>query len=149
MELTAGVDHAGLHARSQPFVAEALERMPGRVTVLTGDQGDPFASRRRSGKPAPGHCTCGASNWARVPIHGGKSVRVDCGHCDRFGWFGVWYEKRLQPPWPDDALEPADPVPSPADQEAQPPPAAGRGDSLSFAFLPASHALPTGAVGAI
>jgi hypothetical protein len=144
--LTAGADHASLAARSHPAVAAVLERIPGRVTVLTGDQGDPFASRRRGRKPAPGHCQCGASDWVSVPIHGGRSTRVECRHCDRYGWWGVWYGKPQ--PSPFDDLEPGDPVPSQADQPAKPPPAAGRTDSLSFAFLPAGHDLPTGAIGA-
>jgi hypothetical protein len=71
---------------------------------------------------------------------------VECRHCDRYGWWGVWYGKPQ--PSPFDDLEPGDPVPSQADQPAKPPPAAGRTDSLSFAFLPAGHDLPTGAIGA-
>lgn len=138
VQVTAGVDHAGLHARSQPLVAEALRRFPATVRML-GENEDPFAGRRRPGKPAPGHCTCGASNWARVPIHGGKSVRVDCGHCDRFGWFAVWHGEWQQPPWPDD-----DPVPSQGDGQPDHQQAVGKTDRLSFAFLPTTHALPTG-----
>ena len=144
--LMAGADNAALVARSHPMVSAALERMPGRVTMLNGSQGDPFASSRRPGKRAPGHCTCGASQWVRVPIHGGKSARVDCGHCDRFGWFGVWYGKRLPPPWPDDDHDRM--VPSPDDQPGTGHPAAAGRDTLSFAFLPTDYALPTGPVGA-
>jgi hypothetical protein len=143
VELAAGVDHAGLHARTQPLVAESLTRFPGTVRLLT-DKDDPFAGRRRASRPAPGHCRCGADDWVSVPIHGGRSTRVECRHCDRYGWWGVWYGKRQQPPWGD--LETPDAVPPPADQEAQPTPAAGRADSLSFAFLPAAHALPTGSI---
>jgi putative DNA primase/helicase len=143
VELAAGVDHAGLHARTHPLVAESLTRFPGTVRLLT-DKDDPFAGRRRASRPAPGHCRCGADDWVSVPIHGGRSTRVECRHCDRYGWWGVWYGKRQPPPWGD--LETPDAVPSPADQEAQPTPAAGRGDSLSFAFLPVAHALPTGSI---
>lgn len=138
--LTAGVDHGALHARGLPLVAAALDRMPGRVRVLAGDQEDPFAGRRRSGKPAPGHCTCGASNWARVPIHGGKSTRIDCGHCDRFGWFAVWYGQRQQPPWPDDDL-----VPSPSDQQPDHQQGVGDCDRLSFSPGVTVPSMPTGA----
>jgi hypothetical protein len=38
----------------------------------------------------------------QVPVHGGKSVRVDCGHCDRFGWFAVWHGRRMPSPGGDD-----------------------------------------------
>jgi hypothetical protein len=145
VEVAAGVDHAALHARTKPLVAAALGRFPGTVRVLT-DKDDPFAGRKRKGKPAPGHCQCGADDWVSVPIHGGRSTRVECRHCDRFGWWGVWYGKPQ--PSPFDDLEPAATVPSPADQQAQPPPAPGSADTLSFAFLPTGYALPTGPIGA-
>ena len=144
VEVTAGVDHAALHASGKPLVAATQQRIPGRIRVLT-DKEDPFAKGwGRPRKPAPGHCRCGANDWVRVPIHRGKSARVDCRHCDRFGWFAVWYGKRK--PSPFDDLPDDDLVPSPADQQAQPPPAPGPQDRLSFGFLPTSHDLPTGPV---
>lgn len=143
VELAAGVDHAGLHARSQPFVAEALKRIPATVRMVAENR-DPFAGRSR-GKPAPGRCQCGADDWGSVPIHGGRSARVECRHCDRYGWWGVWYGKWQPPPWGDP--EPSDMVPSADDQPAPEPQATGVSDRLSFAFLPASHALPTGPTG--
>ncbi len=36
-------------------------------------------------------CRCGATTWRDVPIHGGQSVRRDCGRCRRFINFPVWY----------------------------------------------------------
>jgi len=138
--LTVGVDHATLAIRSHPAVAAVLKRLPGRVTLLTDAQDDPFAGHHGGHQPAPGHCTCGASSWVGVPIHGGKSVRMDCGHCDRFGWFGVWHGKQQPPPWPD-AL--AGPSPAPDGPPASR--TASRKDSLSFSPLPAGQ-LPTGPV---
>lgn len=38
-------------------------------------------------------CRCGATNWRDVPIHGGHSIRRDCGRCGRFIDFPVWYGK--------------------------------------------------------
>jgi hypothetical protein len=38
-------------------------------------------------------CRCGSTTWRDVPIHGGQSVRWDCGHCGRFLDFPVWYGK--------------------------------------------------------
>src|SRR5262245_50020746 len=29
-------------------------------------------------------CRCGATTWRDVPIHGGQSVRRECGSCGRF-----------------------------------------------------------------
>ena len=36
-------------------------------------------------------CPCGSTTWRDVPIHGGQSVRRDCGRCGRFLDFPVWY----------------------------------------------------------
>jgi hypothetical protein len=36
-------------------------------------------------------CRCGSTTWRDVPIHGGESVRRDCGGCGRFIGFPVWY----------------------------------------------------------
>jgi len=36
-------------------------------------------------------CRCGGTTWRDVPIHGGRSVRRDCGRCRRFLDFPVWY----------------------------------------------------------
>lgn len=142
--LTAGVDHDALHARTLPMVAEALQRIPGTVRVLTA-QSDPFAGRRRPGKPAPGYCQCGSNDWKSVPIHGGRSSRVDCAHCDRYGWHGVWYGKRLPSPWDD--LDDDGKVLPPGDQAAPEPQAGAVSDRLSFGFLPTTHALPSGQTG--
>ena len=144
VELAAGVDHDALHARTLPMVAEALQRIPGTVRVLT-TQGDPFAGRRRPGKPAPGYCQCGSNDWKSVPIHGGRSSRVDCGNCDRYGWHGVWYGKRLPSPWDD--LDDDGKVLPPGDQAAPEPQAGAVSDRLSFGFLPTTHALPSGPTG--
>ena len=42
-------------------------------------------------------CRCGATTWVDVPIHGGRSVRRDCGSCGRFMDFPVWYGKLTLP----------------------------------------------------
>lgn len=44
-------------------------------------------------KPAKAVCRCGSTTWRDVPIHGGQSVRRDCGRCGRFMEFPVWYGK--------------------------------------------------------
>jgi hypothetical protein len=100
-DIVVGVDHAGLAARSNPYVRQVLERFPGTVRLID-DRDDPFAGRRRRDQPPrPGTCRCGHDDWVQVPIHGGRSTRVDCRHCDRFGWFAVWYGRRM--PGPGDA----------------------------------------------
>lgn len=99
--IVVAADHAGLAVRSQPFVGQVLGRLTGTVRLID-DRDDPFAGQRHRQQPRhPGACQCGQSDWVHVPIHGGKSIRVDCRHCDRFGWFGVWYGKRLPGPSPE------------------------------------------------
>jgi hypothetical protein len=44
-------------------------------------------------KPAKAVCRCGSTIWRDVAIHGGQSVRRDCGRCGRFLDFPVWYGK--------------------------------------------------------
>jgi hypothetical protein len=40
--------------------------------------------------PAVPVCRCGSTSWRDVPIHGGQSLRRDCGRCGRFIGFPVW-----------------------------------------------------------
>jgi hypothetical protein len=112
-DIVASVDTMGLAARANPYVHQVLRQFAGTVQ-LADDKSDPFARRRRGPvKRRPGQCSCGHDDqWVRVPIHGGRSERVDCGHCDRFGWFSVWYGK--QRPAPDGAR-----LPGPADDAVQ------------------------------
>lgn len=45
-------------------------------------------------KPTAKHvCRCGSTAWRDVPIHGGQSVRRDCGRCGRFLDFPLWHGK--------------------------------------------------------
>lgn len=107
-DIVVGVDHASLAVRSQPFVAETLRRIPGTTRLLPPNDST-FAAGRMHGASLrctvhhrrQGVCQCGHDDWVKVSIHGGQSVRVDCRHCDRFGWFGVWYGRRLPSPYGD------------------------------------------------
>lgn len=44
-------------------------------------------------KPTKAVCRCGGTTWRDLPIHGGQSVRRDCGRCRRFMEFAIWYGK--------------------------------------------------------
>ena len=112
--IVVGVDTPSLVARSYPLVDHALGRFPG-VVQLVDDRADPFAGARdRAAPPRPGACRCGHDDWVQVQLHGGRSVRVDCRNCDRFGWFSVWYGRRLAGPVGiDDDLMPAMKLPCP------------------------------------
>lgn len=132
VEVAACVDYAPLHARSLPLVADALKRFPAYVSVLD-DRSDPFASSRQVAVQA-GACKCGLDKWIEVSIHGGRSTRIDCGHCDRFGWFSRWHGQQMEGT-----------TNRPAKPPALEPPEEPR--SLSFGWMPATHTLPTGPLG--
>jgi hypothetical protein len=51
----------------------------------------PAPTREAPAKPTKAVCRCGGTTWRDVPIHGGQSVRRDCGRCGRFMEFPVWY----------------------------------------------------------
>jgi hypothetical protein len=121
-DIVAAGDPQDLHARSQPYVQQLLSRIPGTVRVID-EKDDPFAGRSRP-QSRPGWCRCGHSDWVQVPIHGGQSIRNDCRHCDRFGWFAVWHGKRMPAPGGDgdDQLQlPAQAGPPRRDQVLLPP----------------------------
>ena len=52
-----------------------------------------WASDAPQTTPTKPVCRCGSTTWRDVPIHGGQSVRRDCGRCERFLDFPVWYGK--------------------------------------------------------
>ena len=118
-----GVDHLALEASGDPAVKEAAERFSGSVRRISEAE-DPFRNRRTPGwKRQPGVCQCGHSDWREVSIHKGASRRMDCRHCDRFGWFSLWHGEPLLAPW----QEPPEVVP--------------------LESIEASHALPAGIFG--
>jgi len=51
----------------------------------------PVATRDAPAKPTKPVCRCGSTTWRDVLIHNGQSVRRDCGGCERFIEFPVWY----------------------------------------------------------
>jgi hypothetical protein len=53
--------------------------------ALPAPTGDPPAKLTKA------VCRCGSTTWRDVPIHGGQSVRRDCGRCGRFLEFPIWY----------------------------------------------------------
>ena len=105
-DIVVAADHTGMVLRGEPAVGRLLQRFPGTVKPID-DHDDPFAGQRQQQQPRrPGVCSCGHDDWVQVSIHGGQSVRVDCRHCDRFGWFGVWYGRRMPAPADDRAADP-------------------------------------------
>ena len=56
----------------------------------------PVAISDAPAKPTKAMCRCGGATWRDVPIHGGQSVRRDCGRCGRFLDFSVWYGKNAR-----------------------------------------------------
>ena len=70
---------------------------PDLLARLKEHKGDLLAMLRPASEVAPitpkPICRCGSTTWRDVPIHGGQSVRRDCGRCERFIAFPVWYGK--------------------------------------------------------
>ena len=60
------------------------------LLALLRPSAEPMSMTKPTAKPV---CRCGSTVWRDVPIHGGQSVRRDCGRCGRFLDFPVWYEK--------------------------------------------------------
>ena len=63
---------------------EPTHEVPPIPTVAAGDA---------PAEPKKAVCRCGSTTWRDVPIHGGESVRRDCGRCGRFLSFSIWYNK--------------------------------------------------------
>ena len=80
----------GLLARLKAHQADLLARLRSAPEVAPAP---PVATRGAPAKPAKPVCRCGGTTWRDVPIHGGRSVRRDCGRCGRFLGFPVWYNK--------------------------------------------------------
>ena len=111
-------DVTNAHARSLPLVRDALRVFGGVVSRVDRRPDNPASSRGVERRP--GQCKCGHDDrWVQVPIHDGRSVRVDCGHCDRFGWFGVWHGRRMPSPF-DEVETPTKPQPPPTVSVVQP-----------------------------
>ena len=53
--------------------------------------GDTSPNPAMTAEAAVAACRCGATAWRDVPIHGGQSIRRDCGGCGRFIDFPIWY----------------------------------------------------------
>jgi hypothetical protein len=99
VDVVSPADPAVLHARQQPYVGAVLGRLPGVVQSVHRHEAPSAAPPDPQGRRQPGQCQCGHDDrWVQVRIHEGQSVRVDCGHCDRFGWFAVWRGQRLAGP---------------------------------------------------
>ena len=54
------------------------------------------ASRGAQATPVNAVCRCGSTTWRDTPIHGGQSIRRDCGGCQRFLSFPIWHGEAEQ-----------------------------------------------------
>ena len=83
-----------LLARLKTYKADLLALLRPAHEVA---QALPEATGDAPAKPTKPVCRCGSTIWRDVPIHGGQSVRRDCGRCDQFLDFPIWYgETTLQ-----------------------------------------------------
>jgi hypothetical protein len=101
-----GIDTTALVVRSERFVSDVLQRVPGVVRTIS-PQDDPFSRGwgRPQAKVEPGRCRwCRSDRWVDVPIHEGQSSRRDCARCNKYGGHTVWYGKPV--PWPPTKMKP-------------------------------------------
>ncbi len=63
------------------------EALPSRPTIKCAPVATPNPAEPTT-RPV---CRCGSTTWRDMSIHGGQSVRRDCGRCRRFLDFPVWY----------------------------------------------------------
>ncbi len=96
IRLEARGDALRFHPRSAvtPELAERLKAHKAELLALLS-RPTPAEPPAEPATPsnAPPVCRCGSSRWRDVPIHGGQSLRRDCGRCERFIGFPVWYGK--------------------------------------------------------
>jgi hypothetical protein len=98
IRLEAAGDRLRYHPRTAlpPELLARLRTHKGDVLALLGRSATPTArlppsaSCRITAEPTKPVCLCGARTCLDVPIHGGQSVRRDCGGCGRFIDFVVW-----------------------------------------------------------
>jgi len=68
--------------------------LPAMLRPAASESPKPGADAQRAAqKPTGPVCRCGSTIWRDVPIHGGQSVRRECGCCGQFLEFPVWYGK--------------------------------------------------------
>jgi len=89
---------AWLRDRKPAAVAEPSEavetepELPAEPAPVAVAETPPAAT-----EPSPWRCRCGSTTWQDFPIHGGQSVRRDCGRCGRFVCFATWYGEPHNP----------------------------------------------------
>ena len=81
-----------------PDLIERLKACKGELLAILRPAPDVALVAPAARKDAPASlaklaCRCGSTTWRDVPIHGGRSVRRDCGGCGRFLNFPIWYGK--------------------------------------------------------
>ena len=100
IRLEADGERLRYHPRSALTLdlVERLKAHKAELLTLLRPMPDVALVRKASGdalaKPTKPVCRCGATTWRDVPIHGGQSVRRDCGRCGRFIDFPVWHQGR-------------------------------------------------------
>ncbi len=76
--------------------ADLIELLSHSTSISVEEQASEVLNSRQgtTKKPEP-LCRCGGTTWNDVLIHGGQSVRRDCGKCGRFLDFPIWYGKTI------------------------------------------------------
>jgi hypothetical protein len=87
-----GDDRLSIDAPQAAFTPDLLARLKANKADLLAML-RPAPTYEAPAKPAKAVCRCGGTTWRDVTIHGGQSIRRDCGRCGRFLNFPLWYRK--------------------------------------------------------
>jgi hypothetical protein len=88
-----------IDAPKDALTPDLLHRLKANKSELLGllrpmsDTAPPAAIKDTRMNPTKSVCRCGSTTFRDIPIHGGQSVRRDCGRCGRFIEFPMWYGK--------------------------------------------------------
>lgn len=81
--------------RLTQFDLENLREHKATILRLLRSEGIVYGNRFADPRPMTTCDRCSSTTYRDVPIHGGWSIRRDCGRCSRFLGWPRWYEKTL------------------------------------------------------
>ncbi|WP_146449869.1 TubC N-terminal docking domain-related protein [Bythopirellula polymerisocia] len=82
-----------LAERMKAHKSELLEILQSVPEAVLSNRDSGFLKPVTQPQQSRSICRCSGTTWRDVAIHGGQSVRRDCGRCGRFLSFPVWYGK--------------------------------------------------------
>ena len=78
-----------------PVDLKNLREHKATILRLLRSEGIVYGNRFADPRPMTTCDRCGSTTYLDVPIHGGWSIRRDCGRCTRFLGWPRWYGRTL------------------------------------------------------